>query len=288
MSYQAMPQAAVYLRKQAVGMSAQLATEPVLTGTIPIQMPFQRRERDLVYYNNRETKPDSRTPALVLNANAPKDLKRKELDDLLARGVDSLPVIHRDQLLELSTHDGARTDEEKVGKIFRTNSFSTGLHDGKSKFQSHFATVSRINHSCRPNCAHFFDPNMFAQNVVAVRGIQRAISGTYRAERPKRLKAWEFKCSCERYSSGRVGSEYHWIQRLWQEVDNYSASSRATPERLISLCEQEGLRSRIQEAYYRAVLEWIGIGEVEKGSEHANLRLCEIRHTAQKIWSSIH
>lgn len=65
------------------------------------------------------------------------------------------------------------------------------------------------------------------------------------------------------------------IQRLWQQVDNYSSSSRATPamaERLISLYEQEGLQSRIQEAYYRAALEWIGVGEVEKASEYA--RLC--------------
>ncbi|KAH8159702.1 hypothetical protein CIB48_g8545 [Xylaria polymorpha] len=230
----------------------------------------------------------SRTPALVLNANAFKDLKRGELDNLLARAVDSLPLIHRDEILELSTHDGVRTDEEKVGKIFRTNSFLTGSHDGKSKFQSLFATVSRINHSCRPNCAYFFDPNTFAQNVVAVRAISKGeeLSLAYidpilpQAERLKRLKAWGFECTCERCGASAAQAaesdqNMMEIQRLWQQVDNYSSSSRATPamaERLISLYEQEGLQSRIQEAYYRAALEWIGVGEVEKASEYA--RLC--------------
>ncbi|KAI1747378.1 hypothetical protein F4782DRAFT_552131 [Xylaria castorea] len=230
----------------------------------------------------------SRTPALVLNANAFKDLKRGELDNLLARAVDSLPPIHREEILELSTHNGARTDEEKVGRIFRTNSFSTGVHDGKSKFQSLFATVARINHSCRPNCAYFFDYNTFAQNVVAVRDIQpgEELSVAYidpilpQVERRKRLKAWGFECSCERCSASATQAAESdqnviEIQGLWQEVDNYSHSSRATPamaERLISLYEEEGLQSRVQEAYYRAALEWIGIGEVEKASEHA--RLC--------------
>ncbi|KAI0490439.1 hypothetical protein F4859DRAFT_8000 [Xylaria cf. heliscus] len=230
----------------------------------------------------------SRTPAVVLNANAFNGLKRGELDDLLARAVDSLPSTHRDEILELSTYDGSSTDAEKVGKIFRTNSFSTGFHDGKSKFQSLFATVSRINHSCRPNCAYFFDPNTFTQNVVAARYIQpgEELSIAYidpilpQAERFKKLKAWGFECSCERCSASATkvaesDQNIVEIQSLWQETDNYSSSSRATPamaERLISLYEKEGLQSRIQEAYYRAALEWIGVGEVEKASEHA--RLC--------------
>jgi hypothetical protein len=43
-------------------------------------------------------------------------------------------------------------------------------------------------------------------------------------------------------------------------------------QRLVSLYELEDLQSPIQEAYYRAAVEWIGIGEVEKASEYA--RLC--------------
>ncbi|TGJ81252.1 hypothetical protein E0Z10_g7516 [Xylaria hypoxylon] len=229
----------------------------------------------------------SRTPALVVGANTVKTLKRDELDDLLVRAVDNLPSMHRDDILELSTHDGARTHREKVGKIFRTNSFSTGSHDGNSNFQSLFATVSRINHSCRPNCAYFFDSNTFSQNVVAVRDIQlgEELSVAYidpilpRSERLKRLKAWGFECLCERCSANATQTaesdeNVAEILRLWKELDNYSASSHATPamaERLISLYNEEGLQSRVQEAHYRAAVEWIGIGEIEKASEHAAL-----------------
>ncbi|KAI0534918.1 hypothetical protein GGR58DRAFT_29962 [Xylaria digitata] len=227
----------------------------------------------------------SRTPALVVSANAVKQLKRDDLDDLLVRAVENLPLVHRNEVLELSTHNGARTYREKVGKIFRTNSFSTGSHDGKSNFQSLFATVSRINHSCRPNCAYFFDSNTFSQNVVAVRDVQpgEELSVAYidpvltRSERMRRLKSWGFECTCERCTANETqvaesDENVLEMQRLWKELDNYSASSRATPamaERLISLYNQEGLQSRIQEAHYRAAVEWIGIGEIEKASEHA-------------------
>ncbi|KAI0205206.1 hypothetical protein F4808DRAFT_277333 [Astrocystis sublimbata] len=230
----------------------------------------------------------SRTPALVLNADAVKELKKTEREKLLAQAVDNLPLHHRDEVLRLSTHDGASTEEEKAGKIFSTNSFATGAHDGKSKFQSLFTTVSRINHSCRPNCAYFFDTNTWTQNVAAARDIQpgEELSIGYidpiltRAERLKKLKVWGFECSCERCSANATetaesDSKVLEIQRLWKIVDDYSASSHATPEmagRLIALYEQEGLQSRIQEAHYRAALEWIGIGNVEKASESA--RLC--------------
>ncbi|KAI0434776.1 hypothetical protein F5Y09DRAFT_295603 [Xylaria sp. FL1042] len=227
----------------------------------------------------------SQIPAVVVNADAIEKLKKDEMEDLLARAADSLPLAHRDKVLELSTHDGAKNHREKVGKILRTNSFSTGFHDGKSNFQSLFTTISRINHSCRPNCAYFFDSNTFSQKVVAVRDIQprEELSVAYidpimlRSERQMLLKGWGFECSCERCSANATqvaesDGNITEIQRLWRELDNYSASSRATPamaERLILLYHREGLESRIQEAHYRAAVEWIGVGEIEKASEHA-------------------
>ncbi|KAI0805880.1 hypothetical protein GGR55DRAFT_690250 [Xylaria sp. FL0064] len=181
-------------------------------------------------------------PALVVNANAIIRLKRDELDGLLARAVDNLPLADRNEILGLSTHDGARTQREKVGKIFRVNSFSTGFHP------------------CRPNCAYFFYSNTFS-------------------ERQRQLNGWEFKCSCERCSAtatqvaesdGNI-TEIRWP---WGELGAYSAFSLATPataERLISLYRREGLKNRIQEAHFRAAVEWIGVGDIEKASEHATL-----------------
>lgn len=237
---------------------------------------------------------------------------------MLARGVEDLSPTHRDEILELSTHDGARTYEERIGKIFGTNSFSTGFHDGKSNFQSLFATVSRINHSCRPNCAYFFDGNTFSQSVIAARDIEpgEELSVAYiervfliskethsyvshvlhntdhndtydnspilpRSERNRKLKAWGFDCSCERCAAdvveaGDSDDNVMEIQRLWKILDDYSTTtSLATPtmaERLVSLYEREGLESRLQEVYYRAAVEWLGVGEIGKASEYA--RLC--------------
>jgi hypothetical protein len=97
----------------------------------------------------------SRTPALVVNMNAVKGLRGHELDEMLVRGVEDLSPTHRDEILELSTHDDARTYRERIGKIFRTNSFSTGHHDGKSNFQSLFATGMP---SPGASCIHMHSP----------------------------------------------------------------------------------------------------------------------------------
>lgn len=99
-------------------------------------------------------------------------------------------------------------------------------------------------------------------------------------ERNKKLKAWGFDCSCERCDADAAEAEgsddnVMEIQRLWKVLDDYSTASLATPtmaERLVSLYEQEGLESRLQEAYYRAAVEWLGVGEIGKASEYA--RLC--------------
>lgn len=96
----------------------------------------------------------SRTPAVVVNRNAVKGLRIDELDEMLVRAVGDLPPTHRDEILQLSTHDGAKTYKERVGKIFRTNSFSTGFHDGKSSFQSLFATGMSPNLHAS-TCTHY-------------------------------------------------------------------------------------------------------------------------------------
>lgn len=129
---------------------ANLNSRPAFNRNIPIRVtdgPYREvdipgKGRGLVAAKALRTgqKLITRTPALVVNAQAAEKLQRYKLDDLLSRAVDSLPSAHRDQIVQLSAHDNdAKTYEEKVGKIFRTNSFSTGYHDGKSNFRSLFA-----------------------------------------------------------------------------------------------------------------------------------------------------
>jgi hypothetical protein len=64
------------------------------------------------------------------------------------------------------------------------------------------------------------------------------------------------------------------MQQLRRELDDYSAAG-ITPEKaelLVTLYELEGLQVRIYEAYYRAALEWNGVGDAMRAMRYA--RLC--------------
>ncbi|KAK7751669.1 hypothetical protein SLS62_006330 [Diatrype stigma] len=72
--------------------------------------------------------------------------------------------------------------------------------------------------------------------------------------------------------SSESDSHIEEILQLWKELDDYSKHSRATPEkaeRLVQLYREEGIYGRLHEAYYRAALEWIGIGNTTRAVEHA-------------------
>lgn len=61
---------------------------------------------------------------------------------------------------------------------------------------------------------------------------------------------------------------------LQKDLDDYSPSSAATPEKaelLVKLFEAEGLVTRMVEAYYRAALEYNGIGSAEEAVRFAKL-----------------
>jgi len=63
------------------------------------------------------------------------------------------------------------------------------------------------------------------------------------------------------------------MAQLRRELDDYSVS--ATPEKaelLITLFKLEGLQVRIYEAYYRAAIEWNGVGDSGRAMRYA--RLC--------------
>lgn len=96
--------------------------------------------------------------------------------------------------------------------------------------------------------------------------------------RQQRLKQdWGFACTCSRCTADakrieESDSRIEEIHQLWKELDDYSASSDATPEkgeRLVQLYKEEGILGRLHEADYRAALEWIGVGDKERAIEHA-------------------
>ncbi len=65
------------------------------------------------------------------------------------------------------------------------------------------------------------------------------------------------------------------IRELMMELDDYSPRSTAGPDKaelLILLFELEGVLGRVHEAYYRAAIEWNGVGEKAEAVKYA--RLC--------------
>lgn len=66
------------------------------------------------------------------------------------------------------------------------------------------------------------------------------------------------------------------IIALRNELDDHSATSEASPEKaelLVSLYEEEGILTRVNEAYYRAAIEYIGVGDVKNATAYAKLCL---------------
>ncbi|OTB11409.1 hypothetical protein K445DRAFT_321999 [Daldinia sp. EC12] len=230
----------------------------------------------------------ARTPAIMVNENAINTLGKKVVSELLIRAADNLPSQHRESLLKLSTHGSTSDYGDKLYKILQTNSFRTGYHDGVNPFYSLFTEVSRLNHDCRPTCAYYFDHRDFHHKVLAVRDIMEGEELTiayydplqsHSTRQEKLQKEWGFKCSCQRCSANATAiaesdRRVSQIHALWKELDDHSATSKGSADKaelLISLYEQEGILGRLNEAYYRAAIEYIGIGNAEKATKYAAL-----------------
>ncbi|KAI1415415.1 SET domain-containing protein [Hypoxylon sp. FL1857] len=230
----------------------------------------------------------ARTPGIMVNEKAIQALGKKAVSELLIRAVENLPPQHRESLLKLSTHSAASDYGDKLYRILQTNSFRTGYHDGDNPFYSLFTEVSRLNHGCRPTCAYYFDHTDFRQKVLAVRDIAVGEELTiayydplqpYSVRQEKLQKEWGFQCSCERCSADAASiaesdERVKKIHALLKEMDDHSAASRACPEKaelLVSLYEEEGILTRINEAYYRAAIEYIGVGDIANATKYATL-----------------
>jgi len=95
------------------------------------------------------------------------------------------------------------------------------------------------------------------------------------------FRNWGFKCSCKRCTAEKHVVEesddrIQQITELLAELDDYSAAGKGTPDKaelLITLQELEKQVIRMYEAYYRAAVEWNGVGEATKAIRYARLSL---------------
>lgn len=92
---------------------------------------------------------------------------------------------------------------------------------------------------------------------------------------------WGFKCGCslckQRSEQAAASDErIRQIKRIRRQLENYEASSSATPQMadlMVSLYEQERLSGSIYEAYTFAAIEWNGAGEPWQAVRYARLAI---------------
>lgn len=91
------------------------------------------------------------------------------------------------------------------------------------------------------------------------------------------LHHWGFECTCSLCTASEAeivesDTRIEEIRSLWTDLDNYTPESAGTPakaERLIDLYQEEGLVTRMVEAYYRVAVEWNGVGNSERARSFA-------------------
>ncbi|KAK7924446.1 hypothetical protein PG985_006500 [Apiospora marii] len=236
----------------------------------------------------------TRTPAVMIDRSCLDALTNDASVALLIQGVEALPTVHRDRYLNLTTHMDVASRQMRISQIFAVNSFRTGVGDQGADFHSVFTEISRLNHDCRPNCVYYFDPDTVSNKVYAVRDIMPGeeitvsyIDGfqTTEARRERLHEHWGFDCGCpactaEPHLEAESDARIEQILQLWSELDDYSAAAATSakapsPEKaelLVELYRLERLEGRLQEAYYRAAVEYLGVGKIAPAMRYA--RLC--------------
>ncbi|KAK0624315.1 hypothetical protein B0T14DRAFT_602675 [Immersiella caudata] len=249
------------------------------------------------------------TPAVMVDDKAFRGLRKGDLAMLLGQAIVQLPAEHSGRFMNLSA-DARAGDEgegqlDRVWKIFSTNAFRTpvvgvgvgadGTVEGEKvegweremDFQSSFVEVSRLNHACSPNLGYYFDSATLSHKVYAVKDILPGEELTISyvdvlqpstTRQSLLAKTWSFACTCPRctlepHLLAESDSRADSMLSLRRELDDYSSSaSPQKAELLITLYVLEGLQVRIYEAYYRAALEWNGVGDSGRALKYA--RLC--------------
>ncbi|KAH7069627.1 hypothetical protein BKA63DRAFT_535816 [Paraphoma chrysanthemicola] len=221
------------------------------------------------------------TPILITDTDS-WSLDNAERLALLYRAVETLPSDSQSRFWALMGH----FDDDPVDDRINTNNFDVTI-DGISQ-QALFPEIAMLNHDCRPNAAYFWDEQMMTHFVHAIREIHpgEEITITYidnekdRKTRMKRLeKSWGFKCSCSACTANpsltaESDSRLYQITELARILDNWTPSSRATPEvaeLLVSLYEQERLDASLATAYKYAAEVYSSFGKKWEAMKYARL-----------------
>ncbi|OAA40633.1 lysine methyltransferase [Metarhizium rileyi] len=200
--------------------------------------------------------------------------------------VENLPP--ETEKLFFSMHGASDTDDVR-GRI-DVNAYDVRI--GGHQYFAVLPEIARINHDCRPNTNYYFDENTLTQMVVASRDIAPGteLSVTYinpvqeREHRNDNLLAtWGFNCSCSvcrlpPHLSRRSDERVEDIARLQAEYElvdegEWMGYPPQKAEALISLLEEEGIRTNIGNAYLYAAFTHCAHGNYWETVRHANTAL---------------
>ncbi|TVY68677.1 SET domain-containing protein [Lachnellula suecica] len=182
----------------------------------------------------------------------------------LARALRALPKDSQRAFLSLHNNYPGKNP---LSNIIRSNGYPLGPD---SDVGGIFANISRINHSCRPNAVHSWNPLLNQETVYAVRPIKAGeeITLSYHAGGPSNTRkeilkeGFGFDCTCEicslpetelKKSDGRLIR----AQNLDDNIGN-SESVRYSPAKVLKNCktllgiyEEEGIRDdRLSRLYF--------------------------------------
>ena len=161
------------------------------------------------------------------------------------RAFDNLHPTTRRDMLQLSSCEEAPEDMTPVG-IYQTNSYRLGDNE---PYGGLFLTTARMNHSCRPNCHHFWRADLKQQLVFAARDIAigEELTTTYgpplcfdTAERRAYLmERFSFLCQCEMCRQGNLDGDDDRMMKMdamREDISLYAASGN--PDAAMQAVEQ--------------------------------------------------
>ncbi|KAI5918041.1 hypothetical protein F4810DRAFT_726387 [Camillea tinctor] len=216
--------------------------------------------------------------------------KYRDVLQLLHRAGIQLPTKDKAAMLALAHSKGGYI----VDDIMNTNSFGVLLDD--VDHQGLYLDVSRINHACKPNLFNRFSSTTLAMEVVAYHNIDKGeeltISYTplnlLSEQRQSLIQDWGFNCTCSLCASreeSQISDRRRTnMQRLLEELDepryqNHGAINERI-DKIIELCNKEGLRAQIGDFYAIIADVFQNLGDLKSAENYGRMAVKELRYYA--------
>ena len=206
-------------------------------------------------------------PAMRVNSSiAAKSREEAELkfEISLQEAFDALSPTTAKSVMELSScHqqpqdevDGQEDGDKKTPmEIFQTNSYQL---DDDSGFGGIFLTLARMNHSCRPNAAHYWRPDLHMMVVHAIRDIAEGeeICTCYgpadffdtETRRSFLGERYSFECICDMCTEGngnggddRMAEIRAFHENIMLQMSSRPDEAKKSIDRCLDLLKQQGI-----------------------------------------------